>query len=243
MATLLEQLRSMTTVVADTGDFNSIGAYRPQDATTNPTLLADAAKDPAYQSIVDDVLRTAREKCGQAASQKEVAGQAFKTLAVAFGRKILEIVPDRVSTEIDARLSYDREKTLAEAHDVIFQYDQAGVPRERVLIKVASTWEGIKAAEILEQEGIHCNLTLLFGMHQAIACADPRSPWSRPSLVAFWTGRKRTPAKTMKARKIQAFSLSPTSTITSRSSATKPRSWVPASGIPERSSNWQAVIS
>jgi len=133
---------------------------------------------------VDDVLRTAREKLDKDASKKEVAAQAFKTLAVAFGRKILEIVPGRVSTEIDARLSYDREKTLAEARDVISQYDQVGISRERVLIKVASTWEGIKAAEILEQEGIHCNLTLLFGMHQAVACAE-----AKVTLVSPFVGR------------------------------------------------------
>ncbi len=184
MATVLEQLRTMTTVVADSGNINSIAAYKPQDSTTNPSLLAEAAKESEYQPIVDDVLRTAQEKLGKDASKKEGAVQAFKTLAVAFGRKILEIVPGRVSTEIDARLSYDREKTLAEARDVISQYDQAGISRERVLIKVASTWEGIKAAEILEQEGIHCNLTLLFGMHQAVACAE-----AKVTLVSPFVGR------------------------------------------------------
>ncbi len=184
MATVLEQLRTMTTVVADSGNINSIAAYKPQDSTTNPSLLAEAAKEIEYQPIVDDVLRTAREKVGEDASKKEVAAQAFKTLAVAFGRKILEIVPGRVSTEIDARLSYNSEKTLAEARDVISQYDQAGISRDRVLIKVASTWEGIKAAEILEKEGIHCNLTLLFGMHQAVACAE-----AKVTLVSPFVGR------------------------------------------------------
>lgn len=172
MPTLLEQLRTMTTVVADTGDMNSIHAYAPTDATTNPSLLEAAAKMPEYQSIVDDVLRTARRKAGTTASSTDVSSRAFKTLAIAFGRKILEIVPGRVSTEMDARLSFDRDKTIEEARDVIHQYDEAGVSRERVLIKIASTWEGIKAAELLEREGIHCNLTLLFGMHQAIACAE-----------------------------------------------------------------------
>ncbi|MGI4826728.1 MAG: transaldolase [Janthinobacterium lividum] len=172
MATMLEQLRTMTTVVADTGDMNSIHAYAPTDSTTNPSLLEAAAKMPEYQGIVDDVLRTARTKAGAAASNGDVSAEAFKTLAVAFGRKILEIVPGRVSTEMDARLSFDREKTIEEARDVIHQYDEAGISRERVLIKIASTWEGIRAAEVLEKEGIHCNLTLLFGMHQAIACAD-----------------------------------------------------------------------
>jgi transaldolase len=185
MATLLEQLRTMTTVVADTGDINSIPAFAPTDSTTNPSLLASAAEKSEYQPIVDDVLRTAaRQRGGKNASAEEVAAIAFKTLAVAFGRKILEMVPGRVSTEMDARLSYDREKTMAGAHDVISQYEEAGVPRDRVLIKIASTWEGIKAAELLEREGIHCNLTLLFGMHQAVACAE-----ARVTLISPFVGR------------------------------------------------------
>ena len=184
MPTLLEQLRTMTTVVADTGDINSIQAFKPTDSTTNPSLLAAAAAKTEYQPIVDAVLKTARQRAGADATDKEVAALAFKTLAVAFGRKILEIVPGRVSTEIDARLSFDRGKTLSEARDVILQYDQAGVSRDRVLIKIASTWEGIKAAEILEQEGIHCNLTLLFGLHQAIACAE-----AKVTLISPFVGR------------------------------------------------------
>src|SRR3984957_15701420 len=172
MATLLEQLRGMTTVVADTGDINSIQKFQPQDSTTNPSLIAAAAQKAEYQEIVDDVLKQARKDAGSNASDKDVAALAFKSLAVAFGRKILEIVPGRVSTEVDARLSYDTEKTMEQARDIIAQYDEAGIGRERVLIKIASTWEGIKAAERLEQEGIHCNLTLLFGLHQAIASAE-----------------------------------------------------------------------
>lgn len=170
--TLLEQLRGMTKVVADTGDFESIKRFRPQDSTTNPSLISAAAQMPAYRSVVDDVLKQAREECGDQASDQEVANLAFKHLAVAFGKKILDIVPGRVSTEVDARLSYDREKTMEQARDIIAQYQRIGVPRERVLIKIASTWEGIRAAEQLEKEGIHCNLTLLFGLHQAIACAE-----------------------------------------------------------------------
>ncbi len=184
MATLLEQLRTMTTVVSDTGDFNSIKKFKPQDATTNPSLLQAAAQMPEYQSVVDDVLKTAREQAGENATDKEVAAQAFKTLAVAFGRKILDIVPGRVSTEVDARMSFDREKTLEQARDIIHQYDQAGISRDRVLIKIASTWEGIKAAEILEREGIHCNLTLLFGLHQAVACAE-----AKVTLISPFVGR------------------------------------------------------
>ncbi len=184
MASLLEQLRSMTTVVSDTGDFNSIKKFKPQDATTNPSLLQAAAGMPEYSQIVDDVLQHARETAGDNASDKDVAAFAFKTLAVAFGRKILEIVPGRVSTEVDARLSYDREKTMEQARDIIKQYDEAGISRDRVLMKIASTWEGIKAAEILEKEGIHCNLTLLFGLHQAIACAE-----AKVTLISPFVGR------------------------------------------------------
>jgi len=184
MPTLLEQLRKVTTVVADSGDINSIKKFQPQDSTTNPSLIAAAAALPEYQSIVDDVLQTARKECGEDASDKDVAAYAFKTLAVAFGRKILDIVPGRVSTEVDARMSYDKEKTLEQARDIIAQYDKAGIPRERVLVKIASTWEGIQAAEELEKEGIHCNLTLLFGLHQAIACAE-----AKVTLISPFVGR------------------------------------------------------
>jgi transaldolase len=184
MATLLEQLKKVTTVVADTGDINSIEKFKPTDSTTNPTLIAAAAGMPEYAQIVDDVLKESRDAAGDNASDEEVANLAFKSLAVAFGKKILQIVPGRVSTEVDARLSYDTEKTLEQARDIIAQYDKAGIGRERVLVKIASTWEGIKAAEILEQEGIHCNLTLLFGLHQAIACAE-----AKVTLISPFVGR------------------------------------------------------
>ena len=184
MPTLLEQLRQITTVVADSGDINSIKKFQPQDSTTNPSLIAAAAQMPEYQQIVDDVLKTARKEAGDSASDKDVAAYAFKTLAVAFGRKILDIVPGRVSTEVDARLSYDTDKTLEQARDIISQYDKAGISRDRVLVKIASTWDGIKAAEILEKEGIHCNLTLLFGLHQAIACAE-----AKVTLISPFVGR------------------------------------------------------
>ena len=184
MPSLLEQLKSMTTVVADTGDINSIEKFKPTDSTTNPSLIAAAAALPEYQSIVDDTLKAARKDLGDKAGDKEVAAAAFKSLAVAFGLKILKIVPGRVSTEVDARLSYDREKTMEQAHDIISQYDKAGIGRERVLVKIASTWEGIKAAEELEKEGIHCNLTLLFGLHQAIACAE-----AKVTLISPFVGR------------------------------------------------------
>ena len=169
---LLEQLRRYTVVVADTGDMQAMEKFRPQDATTNPSLIAAAAQMPQYQPIVDGVLQEARKELGDRAKDQAVANLAFQRLAIAFGKKILNIVPGRVSTEVDARLSYDTQATIAQARSIIAQYDHAGIGRERILIKIASTWEGIRAAEVLEREGIHCNLTLLFGLHQAIACAD-----------------------------------------------------------------------
>lgn len=171
MANLLDQLKEMTVVVADTGDIQAIETFTPRDATTNPSLITAAAQMPQYQSIVDDTLKGARETLGSGASSADVVTLAFDRLAVSFGLKILEIIPGRVSTEVDARLSYDTEATIAKGRELIAQYEEAGVSRERILIKIASTWEGIQAAAVLEKEGIHCNLTLLFGLHQAIACA------------------------------------------------------------------------
>jgi transaldolase len=169
---LLEQLRNYTVVVADTGDIEAMEKFRPQDATTNPSLITAASQMSQYQPIVDGVLTEARKQLGARAGDKDVANLAFQHLAIAFGKKILAIVPGRVSTEVDARLSFDTEATIAQARSIIKQYDEAGIGRNRVLIKIASTWEGIRAAEVLEKEGIHCNLTLLFGVHQAIACAE-----------------------------------------------------------------------
>ncbi|MGR8979982.1 MAG: transaldolase [Gammaproteobacteria bacterium] len=169
---LLEQLREMTVVVADTGDIQAIETFKPRDATTNPSLITAAAQMPQYQGIVDDTLKGARDTLGKGAAPALVANLAFDRLAVSFGLKILEIIPGRVSTEVDARLSYDTEATIAKGREIIAQYEANGVSKERVLIKIASTWEGIQAAAVLEKEGIHCNLTLLFGLHQAIACAE-----------------------------------------------------------------------
>jgi transaldolase len=172
MANLLEQLRAMTVVVADTGDLQAIEKFTPRDATTNPSLITAAAQMSEYQSIVDDTLLQAKKDAGSSATDADVVTLAFDRLAVEFGKKILEIVPKRVSTEVDARLSYDTEATIAKARYLIGEYEKAGISRDRILIKIASTWEGIKAGEVLEKEGIHCNLTLLFGLHQAIACAE-----------------------------------------------------------------------
>ena len=169
---LLEQLKAVTVVVADTGDIQAIETFKPRDATTNPSLITAAAQMPQYQGIVDDTLKAARLSLGQAATAAEVVSLAFDRLAVSFGLKILEIIPGRVSTEVDARLSFDTEATVAKGRELIAQYEAHNVGRDRVLIKIAATWEGIQAAAVLEKEGIHCNLTLLFGLHQAIACAE-----------------------------------------------------------------------
>ena len=167
---LLDQLNAMTVAVCDTGDLNSIKKFTPRDATTNPSLITAAAQMPEYADVVDGALRWAQAQAGGDAGK--VVGLALDRLAVEFGLRILAIVPGRVSTEVDARLSYDTQATVEKGRYLIAQYEAAGASRERVLIKIASTWEGIRAAEILEAEGIHCNLTLLFGMHQAIACAE-----------------------------------------------------------------------
>src|SRR5580698_3014851 len=158
--------------------------FRPQDATTNPSLITAASQLPQYQPIVDGVLTEARKELGDSADEKQVANLAFKHLAVAFGKKILEIVPGRVSTEVDARLSYDTQKSVEQAREIIAQYDKAGIGRDHVLIKLASTWEGIRAVEILEKEGIHCNMTLLFGLHQAVAAAEAGA-----TLISPFVGR------------------------------------------------------
>ena len=169
---LLQQLSEMTIVVADTGDINAIRKFKPRDATTNPSLLMAAAQMSEYSSLVDDALAWARKEAGADGTKESIVRRAIDRLSVEFGLHILEIVSGRVSTEVDARLSLDTPRTIEKARTLIKQYEAAGTSRERVLIKIASTWEGIRAAEVLEREGIHCNLTLLFGLHQAIACAE-----------------------------------------------------------------------
>jgi transaldolase len=172
MPSVLEQLKGITVVVADTGDFESIKKFRPRDATTNPSLIAAAAAMPQYQAVVDAALKWAKSDVGPGADKGTITKRAVDRLAVEFGIEILKVVPGRVSTEVDARLSYDTEASIAKARDLIKMYEAAGIKRDRVLIKLASSWEGIRAAEVLEKEGIHCNLTLLFGFHQAVACAE-----------------------------------------------------------------------
>ena len=159
----------MTIVVADTGDFELMKAFKPRDATTNPSLILAATGDDKYQHLIDKAVSYAKQKGGSKAEQLTLC---MDKLSVNFGTEILKIVPNRVSTEVDARLSFDTEATLAKARHFIKLYEEEGIGKDKILIKVASTWEGIKAAEILEKEGIHCNLTLLFSMAQAIACAE-----------------------------------------------------------------------
>jgi len=178
---LLEQLKTYTKVVADTGDFNSMKAYKPIDATTNPSLIYAASMDPKYRPLIDDAIAYAKSASTVKADQ---LGYALDKLAVNFGLEILAIVPGRVSTEVDARLSFDTEASIAKAHELIALYESNGISRERILIKVASTWEGINAAEKLEKEGIHCNLTLLFSFAQAVRCAE-----ANVTLISPFVGR------------------------------------------------------
>ena len=172
MANLLDQLAAMTVVVADTGDIDAIRQFTPRDATTNPSLILAATQIATYQELIDRSLRESRAVMGADASAESVVLEALDEICVTFGKEILKIVPGRVSTEVDARLSFDTEATIAKARKLIGLYNQAGIGNDRVLIKIASTWEGIRAAEQLEKEGIHCNLTLLFGFAQAVACAE-----------------------------------------------------------------------
>lgn len=169
MTTQLDQLKQLTKVVADTGDFESMKAYKPQDATTNPSLILAAASKADYAHLVD---KAVADRKGSGLTGARRVDDVIDHILVNFGLEILKIVPGRVSTETDARLSYDKEGSIAKARQLIALYEKNGVSRERVLIKIASTWEGIKAAEVLGKEGIHCNLTLLFSFAQAIACAE-----------------------------------------------------------------------
>lgn len=166
---LLEQLKVFTSVVADTGDFGSVEVYKPIDATTNPSLIYAASQEEKYKMLIDEAITFAKKSSSDRSLQLT---RAVDKLAVNFGLEILKIVPGRVSTEVDARLSFDTEASVSKARELITLYEDAGISRERILIKIASTWEGIKAAEIIEKEGIHCNLTLLFSSVQAIACAE-----------------------------------------------------------------------
>ncbi len=179
---LLEQLRTMTVVVADTGDFEQIAHFKPRDATTNPSLIYKAAQMPQYKRIVEEAIAAARDEV--AADSSEFVNVCIDHLFVGFGLEILKVIPGRVSTEVDAGLSFDTEATIQKARRLIGLYEAAGIDRKRILIKIASTWEGIQAAEKLEKEGIHCNLTLLFSFAQALACAQ-----AKVTLISPFVGR------------------------------------------------------
>ena len=181
MANKLDQLKDMTIVVCDTGDINSIKKYGPTDATTNPSLIFQAAQEEQYQFLIDEAIRWGLQKT---ATEEQMLHYIMDKLYVNFGVEILKIVPGRVSTEVDARLSYDIEASIHKATTLIGLYEAAGIDRNRVLIKLASTWEGVQAAKVLEKEGIHCNMTLMFSLVQAIACAEAHA-----TLISPFVGR------------------------------------------------------
>uniref|UniRef100_A0AAY5E7A8 Transaldolase n=1 Tax=Electrophorus electricus TaxID=8005 RepID=A0AAY5E7A8_ELEEL len=182
MESALDQLKKHTVVVADTGDFNAIEEYKPQDATTNPSLILAAAKMPAYQQLVDQAIKYGIASCR---TEEEQVTNTMDKLFVNFGLEILKIIPGRVSTEVDARLSFDKDGMVARARRLISLYEEAGVSKERVLIKLSSTWEGIQAGRELEEKyGIHCNMTLLFSFAQAVACAE-----AKVTLISPFVGR------------------------------------------------------
>jgi len=193
MANQLEQLKKMTTVVADTGDIEAIAKFQPQDATTNPSLLLKAASLSNYQSLLSESVNWAKEQSNDA--DQQVIDAADK-LSVLIGLEILNIVPGRISTEVDARLSFDTQASIEKAHKLMAMYNEAGISNDRILIKLASTWEGIKAAEQLEQSGINCNLTLLFSFAQAQACAEAGAYLISPFVGRILDWYKKSTGKT-----------------------------------------------
>ncbi len=199
MNSVLEQLSSMTVVVADTGDLDAIKKFKPRDATTNPSLILAAAKDPNYLKLIDKALENSKKIFPRDIDHKKFLNEAIDQVSVLFGKEILNIISGRVSTEVDARLSFDTVATVSKAKKIINQYKIYGIDKSRILIKIASTWEGIKAAEILEKEGISCNLTLLFNFCQAVACANAKVTLISPFVgrILDWhkakTGRKSFP--------------------------------------------------
>ena len=184
MKSILEQLSSITVVVADTGDLDAIKKFQPRDATTNPSLILAAAKNPDYIKLIDQALESSRKSLPDDISESELIKETIDQVSVFFGKEILNLISGRVSTEVDARLSFDTEATVRKARKLINHYKSFGIDKERILIKIASTWEGIKAAEILEKEGIKCNLTLLFNFCQAVACAN-----AKITLISPFVGR------------------------------------------------------
>ena len=185
MANILEQLRQHTTIVADTSDFESLKNYQPTDATTNPSLILAAANMKQYDRIIDEIIDRCREKDSSALDEQAVIDDIMDNIFVAFGEEILKIIPGRVSTEVDARLSFDSEGQINKARRLIQLYEDRGISKDRILIKLSSTWEGIHAAKELEDKyGIHCNMTLIFSFAQALACAD-----AQVTLISPFVGR------------------------------------------------------
>ena len=188
----LDQLKKFTVVVADTGDFATLKQYAPRDATTNPSLILKAAQMPEYAWLVDKAITDARKS---GATGKALLGQVIDALLIAFGVEILKIVPGRVSTETDANLSFDADALVAKGRQFIALYDKQGIPRERILVKIASTWEGIRACEVLQKEGISCNLTLLFSLAQAVACAEAKATLISPFVGRILDWHKKSTGK------------------------------------------------
>lgn len=192
MPSQLDQLKQFTTVVADSGDFATLKQYAPQDATTNPSLILKAAVMPEYQAVVAKAIADARQT---GASGAKLLDEVMDCLLIAFGLEILKIVPGRVSTETDANLAFDTAALIAKAHRFIERYRQQGIPRERILIKIASTWEGIRACEVLQREGSNCNLTLLFSLPQAVACAEAKARLISPFVGRILDWHKKSAGK------------------------------------------------
>lgn len=239
MTDKLTSLRQYTTVVADTGDIAAMKLYQPQDATTNPSLILNAAQIPEYRKLIDDAVAWAKQQSNDRAQQ---IVDATDKLAVNIGLEILKLVPGRISTEVDARLSYDTEASIAKAKRLIKLYNDAGISNDRILIKLASTWQGIRVAEQLEKEGINCNLTLLFSFAQARACAE-----AGVFLISPFVGRildwykANTDKKEYARQKIRAWFLYLKSTSTTKSTVMKPWLWAQASVTSAKFWNWQAA--
>src|SRR5437870_4212024 len=259
----LEQLKKFTKVVADTADFESMKEFKPQDATTNPSLVYAATQKQQYAHLIEEVL--ADRKKSELSGHEQIE-DICDHLLVQFGCDILEIVPGRVSTETDARLSFDVEGSIKKARTLIKLYEERKIPRERVLIKIASTWEGLLAAEQLQKEGIRCNLTLMFSLPQAVRAGEAkvqlkrrdelhlrlfrrlcarerrRCSSSRRLSGGFTIGTKKRTSAITPARKIQVFSRLLRFIRITRSSISRPKSWVRASATSAKSANWRAVI-
>ena len=216
----LEQLKKFTIVVADTGDFESIKDFKPQDATTNPSLIYAATQKEKYVHLLDEVIADRKNSGLSGAAQIE---DIIEHLLVKFGCEILKIVPGACSTETDARYSFDTEGSIAKARQLIKLYEERKIPRERVLIKIASTWEGINAAEQLQKEGIKCNLTLMFSLPQAVRCAEAKVQLISPFVGRIYDWYKKKTNAITKERRIRACSRSRKFTPTTKSSATRPK--------------------